>query len=93
MKKILSVFLLSAMLVLVLGACESEEFEDWDEAAERQRLERIESNLERLDNQVYTILCELEWRLALDGQWMHSPFKNEAEYDMWVRDRYRKYAC
>ena len=89
MKKILSTFLLSAMLVLVLGACESgEEFEYRD-----HRLEQIESDIERLDGQVYTILCELRHRLALERQWTHSPFRDEWEYDDWRKDRYRKYAC
>jgi len=87
MKKILSTFLLSAMLVLALGGCESEEeYEDWDELSERIRLERIESDIKELHDQVYVIVCELKWRLALDGQWRHSPFKDEAEYNRWALD-------
>jgi len=53
MKKILSTFLLSAMLVLVLGGCESEEKIAADSKEQKQ--------IERLERQVEALMFEVRW--------------------------------
>jgi len=50
MKKILSTFLLSAMLVLVLGGCESEE---------QKQIERLEKSVEILTDNRSTLAARL----------------------------------
>ena len=55
MKKILSTFLLSAILVLVLGGCESEG-DNLSEAKEAQKELRQERAIERLELQVWALV-------------------------------------
>jgi len=60
MKKILSIFLLSAMLVLVLGACESGE-DKLSEAKEARKEHRQEETIEKLERQVEALMLESRW--------------------------------
>jgi len=83
MKKILSTFLLSAMLVLVLGGCESED-EVWTNSEQEEAIYDLERDVERLENQVYAVLCELKYRHALKRRWEWSPFRHEAAYHEWA---------
>jgi len=60
MKKILSTFLLSAMLVLVLGACGSEG-DNLSEARETRKELRQEETIEKLERQVEALMLEARW--------------------------------
>jgi len=107
MKKILSTFLLSAMLVLVLGACADGhthvypeqhglESKEMAEAKETQREENQQRQIERLENQIETLIIEM--RYIYDGKsdsfgWEYSPFRDYWTHSEWVGDDYEAMRC
>ena len=100
MKKILSTFLLSAMLVLVLGGCESEEKIAADSKEQKQ--------IERLERQVEALMVEATWlhhcvrrkynpiwmpckamfKKGGEYYWRESPFRTLEDFDAWGKKDY-----